>query len=81
MVMQSVFGLAKLMQPGDTGATRSARDTEPGMIMGTVSYTSPEQCEGNRSTLARTFSAWASSCERCSQGVIRSVATHLRIPW
>jgi serine/threonine protein kinase/Tol biopolymer transport system component len=44
------FGLAKLMQPqagsDGTGPTVS-QVTEPGLVMGTISYMSPEQVRGN----------------------------------
>jgi serine/threonine protein kinase len=52
------FGLAKLSQPeritaGSEDATRVQVNTDPGMVMGTVFYLSPEQARGNP-TDART---------------------------
>ena len=44
------FGLAKLIQPqfvGDSDETTIANETEPGKVMGTVGYMSPEQIRGN----------------------------------
>jgi serine/threonine protein kinase len=44
------FGLAKLIQPqfvGDGDETTIANETEPGKVMGTVGYMSPEQIRGS----------------------------------
>ncbi len=42
------FGLAKLMQPDTSaeGATKAPTLTEPGVVLGTVGYMSPEQVRG-----------------------------------
>jgi eukaryotic-like serine/threonine-protein kinase len=42
------FGLAKLTQPADTRSSAATIDvnTEPGVVMGTVGYMSPEQVRG-----------------------------------
>jgi serine/threonine protein kinase len=44
------FGLAKLTQPGDDSAPQTnlptATGTEPGVVMGTLGYMSPEQIKG-----------------------------------
>jgi len=46
------FGLAKLVEPlgGDSSAieTRLQKETDPGIIMGTVSHMSPEQARGGK---------------------------------
>ncbi len=40
------FGIAKLLPAADEGATPARQETEPGLILGTVSYMSPEQVRG-----------------------------------
>src|SRR5262249_13929886 len=44
------FGLAKLTQPrsiSESGASTASGETEPGVVMGTVGYMSPEQVRGH----------------------------------
>ena len=40
------FGLAKLVERGPAKETMTGLDTQPGLIMGTAAYMSPEQAEG-----------------------------------
>jgi len=62
------FGVAKLSQPQptlDDGAPTLTEETQPGMVMGTVGYMSPEQARGQEAVTARTFSRSGRSCTRC----------------
>jgi serine/threonine protein kinase/Tol biopolymer transport system component len=62
------FGLAKVMSPQDSSATMDTLNsptlttlaTEPGMILGTAAYMSPEQAKGQR--VDRRCDIWAFGC-------------------
>ena len=76
------FGLAKLSEDAARAATanretaaRAKPGTDKGVIVGTVSYMSPEQAEGRRSMGGPTFSALAPCSTRWSRGERRSRAT------
>ncbi len=74
------FGLAKAAKGFSGDGARSELPTETktqeGAIVGTLTYMSPEQARGRRPTHARTSFPWGLSSTRCSQGDVRSVATH-----
>ena len=52
------FGLAKLRPPQtgvvDSDAPTQKRITDPGVVMGTVGYMSPNRCAGRRRIIGRT---------------------------
>jgi serine/threonine protein kinase len=77
------FGLARHEAPSEEG-TRSptvTRGTEPGAVMGTVGYMSPEQVRGQPRTRAATSSRSAACCSRCWPASARSSATAPRRRW
>jgi serine/threonine protein kinase len=75
------FGLAKLTEraaPASDDKTRNTgmapeEITRPGMIVGTVSYMSPEQATGNQRMRAAIFSPSEWCCMNCSAGTGRSL--------
>ena len=50
--------------------------TDPGVVMGTAGYMSPEQVRASRPTIAPTSSPSAQSCTRCSPASARSSDRH-----
>ena len=79
------FGLAKKVEavsPGEqTRAPTGSGHTEPGTVMGTMGYMSPEQVGGCPSITARTSSPSGRSCTRCSRGRRRSSGTRRATRW
>ena len=75
------FGLAKLIEPlrrvagdGSEAETGVRTETDPGQILGTVSYMSPEQARHRPWITARISSASGFSSTRCSPERSRSEA-------
>src|SRR5438105_10787770 len=78
------FGLAKLTRPEGTvpsDAATLASQTEPGMVMGTVGYMSPEQVKGQNADTAPIFSVSARFFTRCSRANGPSAARPRLKPW
>ena len=76
------FGLAKLTQvEGSSSATSLPTATEPGVVMGTLGYMSPEQVAANRPIRGATSSRSGPSSTRCSRASARSVASRPPPPW
>ena len=75
------FGLAKLTRPeassagGDTLTVQV--NTEPGQVLGTAGYMSPEQCAGKRRTIVRTFLRLDRFSTKCSPASAHSVGRAL----
>jgi serine/threonine protein kinase len=76
------FGLAKpFAAPSEqaSGApTIAPQATEPGTVLGTVGYMSPEQASGRRSTSGRTSSPSARFCTRWRPASVPSTRRRVR---
>ena len=74
------FGLAKLTQPEDPGSEQTnlptaTKGTEPGVVLGTLGYMSPEQVRESRPTAGATSFLLARFSTRCSRASARSTAS------
>ena len=73
------FGLAKLKAEKEARLADRPADglgrTEPGVVLGTMGYMSPEQVRGKPADRARTSSRSARSSTRCCRGSGRSAGT------
>ena len=73
------FGLAKLTHrrraPQATNLPTATGGTEPGVVLGTLGYMSPEQVSGQAADARSTSSRSARSSTRCSRARERSTAT------
>ena len=67
-VLLSYSGEVRLTDFGLAASTLKMEKTAPGIIYGKVSYMSPEQARGERSTGAPISTRRASSCGSCSRG-------------
>jgi len=64
------FGIAKLTQPdssqSQTDIPTRRVDTDPGVVIGTVGYMSPNRYAGGQWTIVPTYSRLARFCTQCS---------------
>jgi serine/threonine protein kinase len=74
------FGLAKLTAEETPDAETVPLQTEPGVVMGTIGYMSPEQSVGSRQIIGPICSAWVRFCTRCSRASVRSTGKPLSMP-
>ena len=59
------FGLARMLGPSDQAAPTITALSDPGMVLGTAAYMSPEQTRGIRRTRVLTSGPSAACCSRC----------------